>query len=62
MNEILSMLLFGVTVIFLVLGLSCIVMGVISNKTGAEALKERIEYGFIGFSGLTITSLLVIAG
>ena len=61
MNEILSMLLFGATIVALVLSLSSIVMGVISNKTGAEVLKERIEYGFMGVAGLAITSLLFIA-
>ncbi|MBF7074986.1 hypothetical protein ISG33_16415 [Glaciecola sp. MH2013] len=58
MNGILSGLLFGATILALVLGLSCIVMAVLSGKSGAEGMREKIEYGFMGVSGLTITALL----
>ncbi len=58
MNGILSGFLFGATVLALVLGLSCIVMAFLSGKTGAEGMREKIEYGFMGVSGLTITLLL----
>lgn len=61
MNELVSTILFGATILALVLGLSCIVMGVTSNKQGAEALRERIEYGFFGVSGLALTVLLAYA-
>jgi hypothetical protein len=61
MSEILGTLLFGATLVTLVLGLACIVMAVISDKTGAEAYRERIEYGFMGISGLAITGLLLYA-
>ncbi|AEP28948.1 hypothetical protein [Brumicola nitratireducens] len=58
MNGILSGFLFGATAVALVLGLSCIVMAFLSGKTGAEGMREKIEYGFMGFSGLAITLLL----
>jgi hypothetical protein len=58
MNGILSGFLFGATVLALVLGLTCIVMAVISGKSGAEGMREKIEYGFMGVSGLAITALL----
>ena len=54
-------LLFGVMMLALVIGLTCIVMAVLSTKTGAEAYKERIEYGFFGVSGLGIMGLLAYA-
>jgi len=54
-------LVFAAMILALILGVSCIVMAFISNKSGAEALKERIEYGFMGISGLAITGLLAYA-
>jgi hypothetical protein len=61
MNGILSGFLFGATAIALVLGLSCIVMACLTEKSGAEGLREKIEYGFLGMSSLTITFLLAYA-
>ena len=57
MYEWLNALLFGVAVVAMVLGLSSIIMGVITEKQGAEALQERIEYGFLGVSALVICGL-----
>jgi hypothetical protein len=57
MNDILSGFLFGATAVALVLGLSCIVMAFLTGKT----LREKIEYGFMGVSGLAITFLLAYA-
>lgn len=54
-------ILFGLMMLALVLGLSCIVMAFLSEKKGAEALKERIEFGFFGVSGLAIMGLLAFA-
>lgn len=59
--EIGNALLFGALLLTLILGLSCIVMGVISTKSGAEALKERIEYGFLGVSSLAVMGILAYA-
>lgn len=61
MNGIFSGVLFGATVVALVLGLSCIVMAFLTGKTGADGLREKIEYGFMGVSGLTLTLLLAYA-
>jgi hypothetical protein len=36
-------------------------MAVITTKSGKEALQERIEYGFMGVSGLVIALLMVYA-
>lgn len=54
-------LLFGFMMLSLVLGISCIVMAIITSKKGAEGMKERIEYGFFGVSGLGIMGLLAYA-
>jgi hypothetical protein len=61
MNGILSGFLFGATVVALVLGLTCIVMAFLTGKSGAEGMREKIEYGFMGVSGLTVTFLLAYA-
>ncbi|WP_100644423.1 hypothetical protein [Alteromonas facilis] len=58
MADWLNAVLFGIALIALVLGLSSIIMGFLSDKTGAEALKERIEYGYLGVSGVAIFGLL----
>lgn len=58
MGEWLNALLLGVAIVAMVLGLSSIIMGVITDKQGAEALKERIEYGFLGVSSLVICGLM----
>ena len=50
-------LLFGLMMLALVLGLTYIVMAIIVNKSGAEGMKQRIEYGFFGVTGLAITGL-----
>lgn len=52
-------LLFGALILALVLGVSCILMAFMSSKTGAEAYKERIEYGFFGVTSFGIMGLLV---
>lgn len=54
-------ILFGLMMLALVLGITCIVMAFLSDKKGAEALKERIEFGFFGVSGLAIMALLAVA-
>jgi hypothetical protein len=36
-------------------------MAFLSGKTGAEGMREKIEYGFMGVSGLAITLLLAYA-
>lgn len=59
--EIGNIVLFAGLLLTLILGLSCIVMGVISTKSGAEAIKERIEYGFLGVSSLAVMGLLAYA-
>ena len=52
-----SPILFGIALIALVLGLSSIVMGIMSDKSGAEALKERIEYCYLGVASLPVCGL-----
>lgn len=54
-------LLFGAMMLSLVLGISCIVMAILSTKTGTQAYQERIEYGFFGVSALGIMALLAYA-
>jgi hypothetical protein len=54
-------LLFGAMMLSLVLGISCIAMAISSTKSGAQAYKERIEYGFFGISSLALMCLLIYA-
>lgn len=61
MQDIIDAVLFAGAALALVLGLSCIVMGFLSEKSGAQAMQERIEYGFFGASGLVITLLFAYA-
>lgn len=56
-----DMALLAALFISLILGLSCVAMACLSTKKGAEAIKERVEYGFMGVSGLAIMALLVYA-
>lgn len=58
MNDWLTTLLLGIALVAMVLGISSIIMGVITDKQGAEALKERIEYGFLGLASLVICGLI----
>ena len=57
-----DLLLFGAMLLALILGLSCIVMAFLSSKNGAEALKERIEYGFLGVSDVGIITSFSVLG
>lgn len=57
MYELISAATFGFMILAFVLGVTCIVMGATTGKQGPEALKERVEYGFMGVSGLVIALL-----
>lgn len=61
MGEWGNAILFGVVLIAFVLGLSNIIMGFMSTKQGAEGLQEKIEYGFLGVSGLIVSVVLTFA-
>jgi hypothetical protein len=61
MQDFVNAILFAGAALGLILGLSCIIMGFLSDKAGAEAIQERIEYGFFGVSGLVVTLLLAYA-
>ena len=54
-------LLFGVTVLAFVLGVSSIIMGFLPQPVQGSGMKEKVEYGFFGISGLVIALLLFIA-
>lgn len=53
-------ILFGLTVLAFVLGLSSIIMGFLPQPAG-NGMKAKVEYGFFGLSGLVICLLLFIA-
>ena len=53
--------LFGVTVLAFVLGVSSIIMGFLPQTTEGNGMKEKVEYGFFGISGLVVALLLFIA-
>lgn len=54
---------FGVALLAFVLGISSIIMGFLPQPEGvaADGLKEKIEYGFFGITGLVICLLLAYA-
>lgn len=55
--------LFAATVLAFVLGLSSIIMGFLPTTAGApnNGMKEKVEYGFFGFSAIVIGILLLVA-
>ena len=59
MNEWVSALIFGVAVVAFVLGLSSIIMGMMVSSEGENPMAERIEYGYLGVSGLVFCLLMV---
>jgi len=61
MLELFATLKFGLMLVLMVLGFSCIIMAIITEKSGAEALKERIEFGMFGVSGIVLGLLLIYA-
>lgn len=58
-----SAVLFAATVLAFVLGLSSIIMGFMPQPAGAagNGMKEKVEYGFFGFSAIVIGLLLLVA-
>lgn len=62
MNEWISAIGFAVGLAAFVLGLTSIIMGFIGpDQTGAQAVKQKIEYGFFGVSGLVVCLLMAYA-
>lgn len=61
MYDIIFAVKFAAMMLAFVLGLSCIVMACISTKQGQEAIRERVEYGFMGVSGVAVSALLLYA-
>lgn len=51
-------ILLGALLLTLALGVTCIAMAIMSNKSGAEVYKERIEYGFFGVTCFGFMGLL----
>ena len=54
MTDWINAVLFGIAVMAFALGLSSINMSFMTTETGANAMKEKIEYGFFGVSGLIV--------
>ena len=53
---------FGAALVAFVLGLSSIILGVLPQPAGeAKGMKEKIEYGFFGITGLVFCILLWLA-
>ena len=42
------------------LGLASVIMAFLSNKKGAAGMTEKVEYGFLGLSGVVISIVLGI--
>jgi hypothetical protein len=54
-------LLFGLALITFVLGISSIIMSLLSPAQGQNVMQAKVEYGFFGFSGLALSMLFVYA-
>ena len=54
-------ILFGFALIAFVLGFSSIIMGFLPQPSSQAAMKNRIEYGFFGVSGIVLFILFVYA-
>lgn len=53
---------FGLTVLAFTLGVSSIIMGFLPQPAGkAFGMKEKVEYGFFGVTGLVAGLLLTVA-
>ncbi len=52
-------ILFGFTVLAFALGLSCIIMGFLPSPAGG--MREKVEYGFFGVTGLVAGLLFTVA-
>ena len=61
MADWINAIMFGVALIAFTLGLSSIVMGFMTAKAGTEGMQEKIEYGFIGLTGLVLCLLMAYA-
>ena len=61
MADWINEIMFGVALIAFTLGLSSIVMGLMTAKAGAEGMQEKIEYGFFGVTGLIVCMLMAYA-
>ncbi|MDG1121779.1 MAG: hypothetical protein P8J70_12915 [Glaciecola sp.] len=58
MSEWINAIVFGVAVLAFVLGVSSIVMAVISTKATESGMQEKVEYGFFGAAGLIVCALM----
>lgn len=54
-------ILFGFAVIALVLGISSIIMSFISQPSQQDVIKNRVEYGFFGITGVVLFCLFLYA-
>lgn len=69
MGEWGSAILFGATLLAFVLGVSSIIMGFLpqaetqsgGTSSNSSGMKEKIEYGFFGFSAIVIGVLFLVA-
>lgn len=52
---------FGAALVAFVLGLSSVIVGFMPQAAGVQGVRDKVEYGFFGVSGLVI-SVLVLVG
>jgi hypothetical protein len=61
MIEWINALAFGGFTLALVLGLTCVIMAFLSTEKGEAGMKEKVEYGFFGVTGIILTALMAYA-
>jgi hypothetical protein len=54
-------ILFGCALVAFVLGISSVIMGFLPQEDGQSVMKNRIEYGFFGVTGLVVFALFMYA-
>lgn len=54
-------ILFGFALVAFVLGISSIIMGFIAQPSQQDVIKNRVEYGFFGISGVALFGLFIYA-
>ncbi|WP_158965533.1 hypothetical protein [Paraglaciecola sp. L3A3] len=54
-------ILFGLTLIFFVLGMTSIIMGALPQPAGTNSVQSKVEYSFFGLSGLAVFAVFLYA-
>lgn len=54
-------ILFGFALVSFVLGVSSLIMSMLPQASAATAIRNKVEYGFFGVSGLAVFAVFLYA-